>query len=209
MDGDKDRYVGMRDLSNPDEIEEKDIVGQDGSIIGVKNRVKAGTANFENIEALKRKRTEEKMIVIYTTSFRGVRTTFEDCKYLISLFYNLRVKIEERDVYINQQYFRELEERLEGKVTVPQVFISGQHIGGKERVEELNELGELRKLLSDFPKTDSAKKCDNCGGYEFIPCLKCGGSKNSVANNFTSEFRALRCTSCNENGLQPCPQCNS
>ena len=54
MDGDKDRYVGMRDLSNPDEIEEKDIVGQDGSIIGVKNRVKAGTANFENIEALKR-----------------------------------------------------------------------------------------------------------------------------------------------------------
>ena len=75
------------------------------------------------------KRTEEKMIVIYTTSFRGVRTTFEDCKYLISLFYNLRVKIEERDVYINQQYFRELEERLEGKVTVPQVFISGQHIG--------------------------------------------------------------------------------
>lgn len=50
-------------------------------------------------------------------------------------------------------------------------------------------------------------KCSTCGGFEFIPCRKCGGSKNSVANNFTSEFRALRCTHCNENGMEPCPIC--
>ena len=46
-----------------------------------------------------------------------------------------------------------------------------------------------------------------CGGYEFIPCRKCGGSKNSVANEFTAEFRALKCTHCTENGLEPCPAC--
>lgn len=46
-----------------------------------------------------------------------------------------------------------------------------------------------------------------CGGYELIPCRKCGGSKNSVANEFTAEFRALKCTHCTENGLEPCPAC--
>ena len=46
-----------------------------------------------------------------------------------------------------------------------------------------------------------------CMGFGLIPCQKCGGSKNSVANKFTSEFRALRCTHCNENGMELCPLC--
>ena len=46
-----------------------------------------------------------------------------------------------------------------------------------------------------------------CAGFEFVPCHKCGGSKNSVSNTFTIEFRALRCTHCNENGLEACPSC--
>lgn len=52
-----------------------------------------------------------------------------------------------------------------------------------------------------------AEKCGYCGGYEFIPCRKCSGTKDSVKNSFTSEFKALRCTHCNENGLEPCPAC--
>lgn len=52
-----------------------------------------------------------------------------------------------------------------------------------------------------------SKKCGYCGGYEFIPCRKCSGTKDSVKNTFTSEFKALRCTHCNENGLEPCPGC--
>lgn len=46
-----------------------------------------------------------------------------------------------------------------------------------------------------------------CGGFEFILCRKCGGSKNSTANKFTTEFRALRCTQCNVNGMEACPVC--
>ena len=72
---------------------------------------------------------EENKIVIYTTTFRGVRSTFEDCKYVLSLFHNLRVHVEERNVYMDTFFFRELEERLGKKATVPQVFISGQHVG--------------------------------------------------------------------------------
>ena len=52
-------------------------------------------------------------------------------------------------------------------------------------------------------------KCGYCGGYEFIPCRKCNGSKDSVKNTFTNEFKALRCTHCNENGLEPCPGCGN
>ncbi|XP_041379002.1 LOW QUALITY PROTEIN: glutaredoxin domain-containing cysteine-rich protein 1-like, partial [Gigantopelta aegis] len=186
----KESYAGIRDLKNPAQIQEEDIISSDGTLMGKQNR----------------RFSEENKIVIYTTTFRGVRTTFEECKYLLSLFHNHRVKVEERMSTCITHFYRELEQRLDGKVVVPQVFINGQHIGGKEKVEELNELGELRKLLENFPKIDTLKKCSMCAGYEFVPCLKCGGSKNSVVNNFTSEFRALKCTSCNENGLQLCPQ---
>lgn len=40
-----------------------------------------------------------------------------------------------------------------------------------------------------------------------IPCRKCGGSKNSTANKFTVEFKSLRCTHCDINGMEECPAC--
>ena len=79
---------------------------------------------------LVQKSHEEGKVVIYTTTFRGVRSTFEECKYVLSVFHNLRVRVEERDIYVHKFYLKELEERLQGdRCTVPQVFISGQHIG--------------------------------------------------------------------------------
>jgi hypothetical protein len=97
---------------------------------------------------------------------------------------------------------------------------------GKDKIEELNETGELRRLLEDFTvsscsqlhthdyrmlssiqRVEAVEKCGYCGGFEFIPCRKCSGTKDSVKNNFTNEFKALRCTHCNENGLEPCPAC--
>jgi len=69
-------------------------------------------------------------VIIYTTSFRGVRSTYEECKYVLSVFHNLRVKVEERDVYVHKFFYNELMERLQRRsAAVPQVFISGQHIG--------------------------------------------------------------------------------
>ena len=40
------RYVGIRDISDTEKINEEDIVGEDGTIIGVKNRVRAGLQHF-------------------------------------------------------------------------------------------------------------------------------------------------------------------
>lgn len=70
---------------------------------------------------------------MYVTSFRGVRSTFEDCRYVKTVMHNFRVKIEERDIYVNKSYYRELSDRLgedhRSRLPVPQVFINGQHIG--------------------------------------------------------------------------------
>lgn len=62
-------------------------------------------------------------------------------------------------------------------------------------------------ITSPIQRKDAPKKCGYCGGYEFIPCRKCNGTKDSIRNTFTNEFKALRCTHCNENGLELCPSC--
>ena len=80
--------------------------------------------------------TEKGKVVAYVTSFRSVRGTFEECRYILDLFHNLRVRVEARDVYTSQFHLRELEERLKwrGHVIIPQVFIGGQHVGVRTSV---------------------------------------------------------------------------
>ena len=72
-------------------------------------------------------------MIVYLTSFRGVRRTFEECHYVKTVLYNFRVKVDERDIYMNKHFYKELKNRLEedrsSKLSVPQVFIDGQHIG--------------------------------------------------------------------------------
>ena len=47
-------YVGLRNLTDLERIEERNIVGSDGTVVGVQNRVRAGVANFENPTALRK-----------------------------------------------------------------------------------------------------------------------------------------------------------
>ena len=52
--------------------------------------------------------------------------------------------------------------------------------------------------------------CDSCGGYRYLPCSVCSGSKKSIhRNHFTAEFVALKCITCNEAGLIRCVACSS
>ena len=54
---------------------------------------------------------------------------------MLDLFHNLRVRVVVKDIYMVDYYHRELEERLKhdstiaGHVSVPHVFIGGQHVG--------------------------------------------------------------------------------
>lgn len=43
------RYVGRRDLSVPGKIQEKNILSKFGTVRGVRNRVRAGIANFSGV----------------------------------------------------------------------------------------------------------------------------------------------------------------
>lgn len=58
-----------------------------------------------------------------------MRGRFELCKQVVQILRNHRVKVDERDILISPEYLAELKERLNDKISVPQVFINGQHIG--------------------------------------------------------------------------------
>ena len=47
-------YAGLRDLRQVGSIQEEDIVGESGELLGMKNRVRAGLAHFENPDAIMR-----------------------------------------------------------------------------------------------------------------------------------------------------------
>ena len=62
---------------------------------------------------------------------RIIRQTFEDCQFVRKLFHNHRVRFEERDLFMNIEYQRELQERLgeDQPIMLPIVFIDGALIG--------------------------------------------------------------------------------
>jgi len=150
---------------------------------------------------------EEGKIVVYTTSMGGIRSTVEECAYVRKLFDNLGLKVDERDIFMQKDYQGQLDIRL-GKqnASVPHVFINGTSLGGVKELEHLNETGELKRLLENFERRNS-DVCQRCGGFRYINCIQCHGSKRSRKTRLSRQISVLRCTACNENGLQRCPEC--
>ncbi|XP_061440729.1 glutaredoxin domain-containing cysteine-rich protein 1 [Rhineura floridana] len=192
------------------------ILSKNGTVRGVKHKVSAGQVLFDNLTKVLQKVSsvlEYGRIVIYTTSLRVVRTTFERCELVRKIFQNHRVKFEEKNIALNSDYGKELDERCRrvGEIpSLPVVFIEGQYLGGAEKILSMNESGELQDLLTKIERVQHPHECFSCGGFGFLPCSACHGSKMSVFRNcFTDSFKALKCTACNENGLQRCKSCLS
>ncbi|KAL2320682.1 hypothetical protein Fmac_029651 [Flemingia macrophylla] len=149
----------------------------------------------------------EDRIVLYCTSLRGIRKTYEDCCSVRMILRGFRVAVDERDISMDSSYRKELQDALGGKgVTLPQVFIRGKYVGNAEEMKHLNESGELARLLEGFPTQDPGFVCDNCGDARFVPCTNCNGSRKVFQNG---EGGLRRCSYCNENGLIRCPGCCS
>ncbi|XP_056158900.1 uncharacterized protein At5g39865-like isoform X2 [Syzygium oleosum] len=149
----------------------------------------------------------EDRVVLYFTSLRGIRKTYEDCRAVRMIFRGLRVALDERDISMDSSYKKELQSKLKGKApSLPQVFIRENHIGGAEEIRQLNENGELAKLLEGFEASDVGFICKTCGEARFVPCPSCSGSRK-VFDKDDKRFR--RCMDCNENGLIHCPSCCS
>ncbi|XP_061963887.1 uncharacterized protein At5g39865-like isoform X2 [Populus nigra] len=144
----------------------------------------------------------DKRIVVYYTSLRVVRSTFEDCRIVLSILRGFRVLIDERDLSMDSSFLNELNQIFSNgggcglKLTLPRVFIGGRYMGGAEETRQLNESGELKKIIEGLPVADSGV-CEVCCGYRFILCGQCNGSHKLYIEK--AGFKS--CTACNENGL--------
>ncbi|CAM6067210.1 unnamed protein product [Sphagnum tenellum] len=147
----------------------------------------------------------EERVVLYSTSLRGIRQTFENCNNVRMILESFNVHVDERDVSMHAGFREELK-ALIGKpiVSVPRVFINGYYIGGAEEVIELHEDGLLLHLVETLPVQTSRQICDCCGGIRFVPCTECSGSCKILTH---STNKVTRCPYCNENGLIRCTLC--
>jgi glutaredoxin 3 len=80
-------------------------------------------------------------VVVYTTAFCGY------CARAKALLEAKGVAFEEIDVTFSPDKRAEMKARANGRSTVPQIWINGQHIGGSDDLLALDEAGKLDPLL--------------------------------------------------------------
>lgn len=150
---------------------------------------------------------EKPAVVVYFTSLRVIRKTFDDCRAVRSILRGLRVPVDERDLSMDSRYVAELQEILgRSRLSLPCVFVRGRLMGGAEEVRKLHESGELRALVAGGASpAASPGACGPCGGLRYVVCDRCSGSRKM----FSDKHGLRSCKACNVNGLIRCPSCSS
>uniref|UniRef100_A0A803PP99 Glutaredoxin domain-containing protein n=1 Tax=Cannabis sativa TaxID=3483 RepID=A0A803PP99_CANSA len=136
-------------------------------------------ARFEETAAAEKKRNlldrygkvcppnGEGKVVIYTTTLRGVRKTFEACNAVRAAIEATGVIISERDVSMDRGFrdeLRDLMKEEESRVVVlPQIFVKGRYVGGVEEILRIAEEGLLLELFEGLPKRRGGEVCEGCG----------------------------------------------
>ncbi|KAJ4978151.1 hypothetical protein NE237_008931 [Protea cynaroides] len=145
----------------------------------------------------------ENAVVIYTTTLRGIRKTFEDCNSVRSIIESHRVHMIERDISMDSGFREELRRLIGSKeVKVPIVFVKGRLIGGADEVVKMEEEGKLEVLFHGISRALAG--CEGCGGIRFVMCMDCSGSCKVLDED---SKKIVKCGECNENGLIQCPIC--
>lgn len=166
-------------------------------------------------------------LVVYFTSLRGVRKTYEDCGHVRVILKGLGVKIDERDVSMHSGFKEELKELLGNEYSgggLPRIFMGGKYIGGADEIRRMNEDGKLEKFVENCERIEDGAviggcNCEACGDIRFVPCETCSGSckiyyeadyeedNEDEEELEDDEYGFQRCPDCNENGLIRCPIC--
>lgn len=145
----------------------------------------------------------ENSVVIYTTTLRGIRKTFEDCNKVRSIIESYCVCLRERDVSMDSGFKEELKKLMGMKqVQVPVVFVKGRFIGGVDEVVKLEDEEKLGVLLEGIPTALGV--CEGCGGMRFVMCKECNGSCKVLDEKMK---KSVKCGYCNENGIIRCSIC--
>ncbi|XP_076894952.1 uncharacterized protein At3g28850-like [Bidens hawaiensis] len=158
----------------------------------------------------------ENKVVVYTTTLRGVRKTFEACNTVRTILEGYGVFVCERDISMDSGFREELRYLMKGKdckeLVPPRVFVKGRYVGGVDAMVKAMEDGSLDHLLEGLPKSKNGYVCEGCGGVRFLPCFRCNGSCKMVdwkEEGARGRKRVVvRCSDCNENGLVHCPICS-
>ncbi|KAK1383655.1 Glutaredoxin domain-containing protein [Heracleum sosnowskyi] len=164
--------------------------------------------------------------VLYFTSLRGIRKTYEDCCTVRAILKGLKIKVDERDVSMHSGFKDELKELLGdgfGRGGLPRVFVGNKYVGGAEEIQKMNDEGQLEKFLEGCEKIDDrggfgngseGRVCQGCGDVRFMPCETCSGSCKIYYEVDYDEYCEeegecgfQRCPDCNENGLVRCRIC--
>lgn len=163
-------------------------------------------------------------VIVYFTSLRGVRKTYEDGCNVRVILKGLGLKVDERDVSMHSGFKDEMKELLgEGwfrSGALPKVFIGRRYIGGAEEIHRMHEEGRLEKEVEGCEMDGGGgggigNVCEACGDVRFVPCDTCSGSckiyyegeYDDEGYSEESEYGFHRCPDCNENGLIRCPIC--
>ncbi|UVO53463.1 glutaredoxin 3 [Sphingomonas sp. SUN039] len=81
-------------------------------------------------------------VEIYTKAFCPF------CSRALSLLGGKGVAYEEYDITMGGPKRAEMVERSGGRLTVPQIFVGGTHIGGSDDLAAAEQSGELDRLLA-------------------------------------------------------------
>uniref|UniRef100_A0ACD5ZQR4 Uncharacterized protein n=1 Tax=Avena sativa TaxID=4498 RepID=A0ACD5ZQR4_AVESA len=165
-------------------------------------------------------RARNSMVVVYFTSLRGVRKTFEDGRAVHTILGYYGVRVDERDVSMHAAFKDELRGLLDGGLALPRVFVVGDggqqqqwqwhDLGGADDVRAQHEAGELARVLEGCePLGENHAPCPGCGDIRFQPCYTCYGSCRVFAGDEGGYLGGTfqHCSDCNENGLIRCPVC--
>ncbi|GKB37744.1 putative thioredoxin-like fold protein [Tanacetum coccineum] len=160
-------------------------------------------------------------LVLYFTSLRGVRKTYEDCCHVRVILKNSGFKVDERDVSMHSGFKEELKELLGDQYNggeLPKVFIGKKYIGNVDEIRRIHDELILDKVFEGCELANGhSEGCDGCGDVRFVLCETCSGSckiyyevnsdEGEIEEIDESDYGFQRCPDCNENGLVRCSIC--